>query len=175
MRKLSFRIAFGGISSALCIIIMLLAAIIPFATYVCPMIAGFIIYIVSIECGQNTGVASFVSVAALLLILSPEKESAMLFAAVLGYYPMLSEYTDRLKSKILRWVIRFAVFNVTLVISYIILMKVFIAFESEEFTKWTAVIMLMAGNILLVLYDKAVRIWSAYYQKKLRKKLFKRK
>lgn len=175
MNKLSFRIAFGGISSALCIIIMLLAAIIPFATYACPMIAGFILYIVSIECGRKTGIAAYLSAAVLLVILSPEKESAILFASFFGYYPIFSIYIDRLKSKLLQWVIRFALFNVSMIVSYIILMKVLVAVDSEEFTKWSLMIFLLFGNLLLVLYDKAVRIWSAYYQKKLRKKLFKRK
>lgn len=175
MRKLSFRMAFGGIAAALCIIIMLLAAIIPFATYACPMIAGFIIYIVSLECGRNTAIASYISVAALLMILSPEKESALLFATFFGYYPMLSIYTDRIRSRIVRWTIRLLVFNVTCVISYLILMKIFVAVSSEEFTVYSTAFLLLSGNALIVVFDKAVHVLSDYYQNRLRKKLFRRK
>lgn len=175
MHKLSFSIAFGGIASALCVLIMLLAAIIPFATYVCPMIAGFIMFIVSIECGKRIGIAAYISASALLLLISPEKESAMLFAAFFGYYPMLSIETDRLRSKFLKYLIRFSVFNISMIVSYFILMKVLVAVDSEEFTKLTMVLFLLCGNILLILYDSGIRIWSAYYVKKLRKRLFRRK
>lgn len=175
MKKLSFQIAFGGIASALCMVLMFSAAVIPFMTYVFPMISGLLIYAVSYECGRKTGLAAYASVAVLLLILSPEKETAMLFAFFFGYYPIFSVYIDRLKSKLLQWVLRFAVFNVSMVAAYFILMKVLVAVESEEFTKYTMILFLLCGNVILVLYDKMIRSLTALYVKKYRKKIFRRK
>ena len=175
MSKLSFKIAFGGIASALCVLIMFSAAIAPFMTYFFPMLSGLLIYAVALECGKKTGIAAYISVSALLLILSPEKESAFMFAFFFGYYPILSVSLDRLKSKALRWVIRAAVFNISMVAAYLILMKVFVGAVDEEFTKYSAILLLALGNVLLVGYELMFRKLSEKYVKVYRKKLFRRK
>ena len=175
MKKLSFRIAFGGIASALCVLLMFSAAILPFMMYAFPMLSGLLIYAVSYECGRKTGLAAYVSVATLILILSPEKESALLFALFFGYYPILSVYMDRLRSKLLQWVIRFSVLNIAIAAVYFILMKVLVAVDSEEFTKYSMIFFFVCWNLLLIVYDKLIRILTVRYVKTFRKKLFKRK
>ena len=175
MQKLSFRIAFGGIASALCVLMMLSASIIPLMTYIFPMLSGLLIYAVSYECGKNTGLAAYASVSALLLILSPEKESAFMFAFFFGYYPILSVSLDNLKSKAVGWVIRFLVFNISMVAAYFILMKLFVGYMEEDFTGIAALGLLFLGNILLILYEIMFRRLRDKYVKSLRKKLFKRK
>lgn len=175
MKKLSFQIAFGGIAAALCLVLMFSVAVIPFMVYAFPMLSGLIIYAVSYECGKKMGLAAYASVAVLLMILSPEKESAMLFAFFFGYYPIFSVFIDRLKSKILQWILRLLVFNCSMVAVYFILMKVLVAVDSEEFTKYSMIFFLLCGNVILVLYDKMIRVMTVKYVKRYRKKLFRRK
>ncbi len=173
--KMSFKIAFGGIASALCVLIMLLTAIIPFLTYAAPMIAGLLIYAVGYECGKKTGIGAYISVSALLLILSPEKESAFMFAFFFGYYPIFSVSIDRIRSKAVRWILRFLLFNASMTAAYYILLKVLVAVDSEEFTKYSMLILLAMGNVLLVLYEFMFRKLTEKYIKVYRKKLFRRK
>lgn len=173
--KLSFRIAFGGIVSALCVLLMFSAGILPFVTYAFPMISGLLIYAVSYECGKKTGIAAYVSVSALLLMLSPDKESAFMFAFFFGYYPIFSVFLDRIKSKAVRWILRFLVFNISMVVSYYILMEVMVAVDSEEFTKASMIVLLALGNVLLVLYEFMFRKLTDKYVKVYRKKIFRRK
>ena len=109
------------------------------------------------------------------MILSPDKESAMLFAFFFGYYPIFSVFIDRLKSKVLQWILRFLVFNCSMVAVYFILMKVLVAVDSEEFTKYSLIFFLLCGNVILVLYDKMIRVMTVKYVKRYRKKLFRRK
>ncbi len=175
MKKLSFRLAFAGIASALCVIIMFSASFIPFVTYVFPMFAGLLIYAVSLECGTKTGIYAYIGVSALLLILSPEKESVFMFVFFFGYYPILSVSLDRLRSPVIRWIIRILVFNLSVMAAYFILMKLLVAVESEDFTKYTAISLLVLGNICLLLYEKMFRRLTEKYVKVYRKKLFRRK
>ena len=175
MKKLSFRIAFGGIASALCVVLMFSAAVIPFMMYAFPMISGLLIYAVSYECGRKTGLAAYASVAVLLVMLSPEKESALLFALFFGYYPIFSVYIDRLRSKLLQWVLRFTVLNTSMAAVYFILTKVFVAVDSEEFTKYSIIFFFVCLNLLLILYDRMIRVLTLRYVKTWRKKLFRRK
>ena len=175
MKRLSFQIAFGGIISALCIILMFSVGLFPVLVYVFPMISSLLIFILEYECGTKTALASYASVSLLSLILSPDKESSLLFLAFFGYYPILSKYIDRLKSRLLQWAIRFAVFNVSMVTSYFILMKILVAVDSEEFGKISMLLLLAAGNVILILYDMSIRNMSRLYVSKIRKKIFRRK
>lgn len=175
MKKLSFQIAFGGIVSALCILLMFSVGIFPVMLYVFPMISSLLIFILSYECGNRTALASYFSVSFLSVILSPDKESALIFLAFFGYYPILSRHIDRLKSKLVQWIIRFAVFNVSMIASYFVLLKLFLASENELFGGMSKFVLLAIGNIMLVIYDIAIRNVSYLYVTKIRKKLFKRK
>lgn len=175
MKKLSFQIALGGIISALCIILMFSVGLFPVLVYAFPMISSLLIFALAYECGNKTAIASYVSVSLLSLILSPDKESALLFLSFFGYYPILSTYIDRLKSKLLQWLIRFAIFNASIILSYFVLIKIFVAVPLDDFGGLTVPIFLLIGNVLLVLYDKMIRSMAVLYIKKLRKKIFKRK
>lgn len=175
MKNLSFKLAFGGVASALCIILMFSASFVPLMTYVFPMFSGLLIYAVSIECGKKTGIGAYISVSALLLMLSPEKESVFMFVFFFGYYPILSVALDRISSKAVRWIIRFLVFNISVTAAYVILMKVLVAVESEDFTAITAGLTLLLGNIVLVAYEIMFRRLSEKYVNVYRKKLFRRK
>ena len=175
MRKLSFQIALGGIISALCIILMFSVGLFPILVYAFPMISSLLIFALAYECGNKTALASYVSVSLLSIILSPDKESALLFLSFFGYYPILSTYLDRIKSRLIQWIIRLAVFNAAMAVSYYILIKVLVAVPIEEFGMLTIPVFLLIGNILLVLYEKMIRSMQILYVRKLRKKIFKRK
>lgn len=175
MKKLSFQIAFGGIVTALCIILMFSVGLFPVLVYVFPMLSSILISMLSYECGTKTAVVSYASVSLLSLILSPDKESALLFLSFFGYYPILSKYIDRLKSAVLRWLSRLLIFNAAMIASYFVLSRIFTAVTLDDFGKWTAPILLALGNLTVIVYDLALRNVSNLYVKKLRKVIFKRK
>lgn len=175
MKKLSFQIAFGGISAALCIIMMFSVGLFPILVYVFPMLSSLLIFAVNYECGVKTAAASYISVSLLSLILSPDKESALLFLFFFGCYPILSGYIDRLKSAAVRWLVRFAFFNAAVALSYFLLAKLFVAVELDEFGKYTVPVFLVLANLIFVLYDRMLRSIEVIYVRKIRKKLFKRK
>ncbi len=175
MKKLSFQIAFGGISAALCIIMMFSVGLFPILVYVFPMLSSLLIFAVNYECGVKTAAASYISVSLLSLILSPDKESALLFLFFFGCYPILSGYIDQLKSGAVRWLVRFAFFNAAVALSYFLLAKLFVAVELDEFGKYTVPVFLVLANLIFVLYDRMLRSIEVIYVRKIRKKLFKRK
>ena len=175
LKRPSFKIALGGIITALCIILVFSVGILPLFVFVFPMLSSLLIFILNYECGTKTAVVSYVSTSLLSMFLSPDKEAAMVFAAFFGCYPIINVYIGRLKSIALRWVIRLCFFNAAMIIGYLILIKIFTAVTLDDFGKWTAPIMLAVGNAVAVLYEFALRNVSALYIKKLRKTFFGRK
>lgn len=175
MKKLSFQIALGGIITALCIIMMFSVGLFPVLVYVFPMLSSLLIFILNYECGVKTALTSYAATSFLSLILSPDKESALIFASFFGYYPIINIYIDKIKSAAVRWAVRLGVFNAAMIASYLILIKLFAAVTLDDFGKWTGPILLVMGNITAVCYEFALRNVSRIYVKKLRKALFKRK
>ena len=175
LKKLSFSIALGGIVSALCILMMFSVGLFPVLVYVFPMLCGLLMYVLYYECGCRTAIVSYVSVSLLALILSPDKESAVLFLAYFGYYTVLDQYIIKLKSAVLQWVIRLGIFNAAVAASYFVLTKLFTAVTLDDFGKWTVPILLIFANIIAVLYEISFRRLSVLYEKKLRKAIFRRK
>lgn len=179
MKKTSFDIALSGILCAACIIMMFLVGVFPALLYVFPMICGLIMHIIYYECGTKTALAAFISVSLLSLLISPDKESAVLFIAFFGYYPILKVYIDLLRSKAIKYVIKLAIFNVSVVLSYWLLMTVFGLVDITDFVGdgshafiWA---FLGVANVVFILYDFALLRVAVLYRRKLRKLVFKRK
>lgn len=179
MKKTSFDIALSGILCAACIIMIFLVGVFPALLYVFPMICGLIMYIIYYECGTKIAIAAFASVSLLSLLISPDKESVVLFISFFGYYPILKVYIDLLPGKIAKYAIKLAIFNVSIVVSYWLLMKVFGLVDITDFVGegshafiWG---FLGIANFVFILYDVALLRVAALYRKKLRKLVFKRK
>jgi hypothetical protein len=96
--KSSTRIALGGISAALCLVVMMTTALMPFATYALPALAGILLIPIAFELGCNTAWITYIAVAILSILIVPDKEAALMFISFFGYYPILKIYIDKLKN-----------------------------------------------------------------------------
>ena len=92
------KLALGSIITASGIILMLLTGVFPFAEYALPGIAGALMIILVTELGKGYSFLSFLAVAILSFILVPVKDSAVFYAAFLGWYPILKSKLESVKS-----------------------------------------------------------------------------
>ena len=82
--------------AALAIVIMCLGGLIPFATFVCPMLCCMITKLVLSMCGKRIAWAWYGAVAILSVLMAPDKEAAAVFV-FLGYYPIVKPWMDKRK------------------------------------------------------------------------------
>lgn len=154
MRNTGAReIALGGIMAALALVIMSMGAMIPSATFVCPMFCCLILQIVLTLCSRRTAWAWYGAVAVLSVLLSPDKEAAAVFV-FLGYYPILKPRFDRSK---LRWLYKTVYFNAVILVMYWLLIHLFgmaqLAQEWQELGLVMTAVMLVLGNVTFFLLD----------------------
>ncbi len=165
MRK-SYPVALGGVLAALAVVIVTLGGLIPFATYICPMLCGLLLFAVTRLCGERIGWAWYGAVSVLSLLLSPDKEAAGVFVA-LGYYPIVQPKLENLP---LQWLWKALLFNFTSAALYAALMYVFgmeqLMAEFQELGLIGLVITLILGNVCFFLLDRVLH--------KLRRKFLKR-
>ena len=175
MMKKSLKTAFGGILTAFSVILILLGNI-PMAEFVGPTFGGMLLAWAVIEMGAVQSLWIYAAASLLAFLLSGNKEPAMLYILFFGYFPILKDVLQRkLKLRVLRWVIKFAVFNISMAAAYLLLIYVFgMPLEDmESFGKYSIIILLVGGNLLMVVVDFCIEKLSVLYRLKWQARLYK--
>lgn len=153
-RTSASAVALGGVLAALAVVIMSMGTIIPVATYVCPMLCAVLLQVVLKTCGERIAWAWYGAVAVLSALLAPDKEAAAVFV-FLGYYPIVKPRLDRLK---FRWLWKGLLFNVSVLVMYWLLLRLFgLQQVTEDFAEMGAVMLVMLlilGNVTFFLLDR---------------------
>ena len=146
--------ALGGVMAALALVIMCLGGLIPFATFVCPMLCILLLQLVAMLCGKRIGWAWYGAVAILSILLGPDKEGSALFL-FLGFYPLVKPKLEKLP---LSWLWKALLFNAAIMLMYTLLIHLFgMAALAAEFHQMGTVLLaltLIMGNATFFLLDK---------------------
>lgn len=104
-RKLTHAMAFCSLMAALGAALMTTGGMIPVLTYCSPLLAGVLLIPVLREYGEKWAWLVWLVTALLSLILSVDKEAA-LFYCFLGCYPILRRCFNRVRPKMLSWLLK---------------------------------------------------------------------
>ena len=175
----SWAMAYCGIVAALCVALMLLGAVIPIAMFIAPAVAGFLIATVCVECGMQMALTAYAAVSLLALLFVPDKEVALIFTVLLGYYPLAKPKFERIRPALLRCVCKLLLCNGAVLAMYgLIYLLVPMGSISQELraTATAAALATLAmGNMAFLLYDRALHnmlmMYRLVWQPKLHKTL----
>ena len=159
------------LAAALCVALMLLGAVIPIAMFIAPALAGFLIATVCVECGRTMAPTAYAAVSLLALLFVPDKEVALIFVFLLGYYPLAKPRFDRIRPAVLRCVCKLLLCNGTVLAMYglVFLLEL-------RTTAWIVTLSTLAmGNVAFLLYDRALHnllmLYRLVWQPKLHRML----
>ena len=161
--KKTARLTLCAITAALAAAFML-TSYFPYLTYAIPGIAGLFMIMPLVEAGIGYAFASY-AVSAVIVIISAEPEAAAVYICLLGYYPILKALIEKIRSRVLEWVIKFAVLNCSLGLIYAVtkfLMNISID-SFGELGKYGVYIFMVLCNITFVFYDIAISKMGALY------------
>ena len=172
--KNSTRIALGGISASLCLVVMLTTALLPFATYALPALAGIMLIPLALEFGAKTAWVCYAAVAILSLLIVPDREAALMFIAFFGYYPIIKIKLDSVKNKFCRRFLKLFIFDSAMVIAYTSVIYIFgMTYLIEEFSNYFGLVLLMVATLFFPVYELALHNMYRLYIFRVRKILFK--
>ena len=175
MRKTeSQKIALCGVLGALSVVLLLLGAALQIGTYAAPMLASFLLVPVLEEYGPRYALLLYAATAILAVLVVPETELALFYALVIGYYPVLRYALRKIKPTLLRWAIKFVVFNTATVLVYLLLFALLGPAIWQELTAdgtGMPVVLLALGNLSFFLCDRALGAVTRYYRLGLRRRL----
>ena len=177
----SAKTALGAMITALSVVILVPSAVQVFV-YTLPAMAGMLTMFAVVEIDKKWAMGSYVATALIGLLFVANKEAVVYYVAFFGYYPVVKALLESRMPRAVEYILKFLVFNVSIILSGVVLVKVFgmpynelmgIDGESAFFTKYALPIMLGMGNLVFILYDVALtRLLTAYvlvWQKRFRK------
>ena len=173
----SWAMAYCGIVAALCVALMLLGAVIPIAMFIAPAVAGFLVATVCVGCGMQLALTAYAAVSLLALLFVPDKEVALIFVFLLGYYPLAKPKFERIRPAVLRIVCKLLLCNGTVLAMYGLVFLLVPAGSISQELRTTALAVSLAtlvmGNVAFVLYDRALHNMLMMYRLVWRPKLHK--
>ncbi len=172
----SSRVALGGIVAALCIVIMFLSGVFPALYIAAPMAAGMLMIILVEEVSVGWAWLTYFAASLLALIVTFDKEAAMMFILFFGHYPMLRLNIEKIKAKPLKTAAKYALFNLFLLLDYLATVYVLGLPTYEDTGPAMLVILWIAFNLVFFFYDKVLsRMCWFYHRIFVRKVLGKRR
>lgn len=175
MRKAK-KTAVCGMLTAVSVVLMALTTLLPVMMYVLPILTGLIVMFVYKAMDIKYGLAVYLATSVLCLVLITDKEAALTYALIFGYYPLVKDKAERLP-KVISWLIKLLLFNCAAVLIGVlgIYLVGVSGDEYTEFGRFTIPILLVLANLVFLLYDFSltknkflINIISEKFRKKLK-------
>ena len=173
-KRNSFNVAIGGIVASLAVVLMFFTGVFPFATYALPALAGLLMVIIVIDYNVKWALSVYVAVSILSLLITPDREAALLFIAFFGYYPILKSIFEKLP-RVIEYVLKFLVFNLAIVGAYYLIINILgMPDILSEFEEVGIPLMLGLGNVTFLIYDIAISKIVTLYIKWFKPKILRK-
>lgn len=171
--KKSTQVAIGGLSAAICLLLMFMTGLIPLSSYILPAMAGLVLIAVGQESGPKTAVLVYAVTSLLGLMIVPDREAILLFIMLLGYYPILRPALQRLP-RVLALILKLLLLNVVVLLFYLIMKYIFVIPDMAEVVKFGAVFFLILVNFTFFMYDYLISQVLVLYNRWFRPKILRK-
>ena len=164
MKNRTRALARTGLSAALGLALLFLAGVLPTGRLAVVCVAGMLTAFVLISVGLPWSIGCFVATALLALLLPAQKGPGLLYAAFLGYYPIIRLLLERRRAAMLRLICKLAVFNA----AFLLLLAFASAVMADTLpADWSVLLLVAAGNAGFLFYDLALSQVILFYLRRL--------
>lgn len=171
--KNSKVIAYSGVATALSVVMLFLGSIFWVLGYTMPLVASLVMIILLDSISQKSALLTFISTSIISFILLNDKECVLLYILFFGYYPLIRDKINDIKSKFLSYLLKFITFNAAMVLTQVLCVYVFGIPFDDMLGKWGIVLFVLCLNLVFVVFDKLYTLLLKLYRIKLKKKVEK--
>ncbi len=162
------RMAFGSLCTALIVLFLSASSFAPSLDLTLSALAAFVLHMLFIEFGTVTALIAFFSSAALSLLLLPNKECALFYVFIFGWYPFVRAALSKLPLW-LSWTLKILLACACGFLFCLFFMILFPVPSLMELLQPWAMFLYLAA---FVLYELGLARWILFYRCRLRHKLF---
>ena len=170
----SRQMALCGLLTALAVVLMILSGALGIGTYCGPVLAMAVLLPVLEEYGAKAAFTVYAASALLGLLLVPELELALVYAA-LGWYPILRPRLARIPSRAVQTLLKLAIYAVVILLLYGAVLRL-LGLTADLLDASTAMnaLLFFLGALVFLLTDLALSRMTTLWHNKLRKKILPR-
>lgn len=165
MKTKSWYMARASMASALAVVLLYAASIVPSGQIALICLASVSVIFVRMRCGTLWAVGVYIASAVLSLLLLPDKGIALAYALFLGYYPLFKIKTERTSGRFKRWFMRLFVFNAIVILLSRIAGELITPIFGMINNSW--ILLLLVLNIGFIVYDYALTQIILIYLRKI--------
>lgn len=167
IRKRTKYLTVCAMLAALGVVLMALGSLVDVLDLTVAVLASMLCIYAVIEMGGFYPWALWAATSILSLILpSARKDPAIFYAAFLGFYPILKEKLERLP-RVLAWILKLAVFHLSLG-AIALIYKLFLPAGLEEEFPFFWLVLYALSLVAFVIYDVALTRLITFYLVRLR-------
>lgn len=160
----------GAMLTALGVVCLYLSSMMPTMRLSLVALAGLLPCVMVLTGGIGSGFAAYGATAVLAFLIVPNKSAALLYLVMFGHYPMVKSLAERTGNRVLEWLIKLAVFNLSLTVIVLFARTLLGEMFGAEWATW---LIYLGGNAGFVLYDFAfsglILVFNSKFGKMLRK------
>ncbi|HHY23815.1 MAG TPA: hypothetical protein GX527_06190 [Clostridiaceae bacterium] len=163
------KIALSGVMSAIAVLCLLFATIMPTGKLSFYVLSSFFVSVIIIEYGTKPGWVFYIITNLLAYILIPDKIRIIPYTVFFGAYGILKYYIEKFNNIVLEYILKYIYFNACLAIALIFLREIIakgITLNKIKFPLWTVIILL---EVIFIIYDYVYTLFIQYYRQKLKR------
>lgn len=165
-------VALGGLLSALAVAIMLVGGALGIGTYAAPVLALAVLIPLQTEYGARAALPAWFGVSVLSLLLVPDIELALVYAAF-GWYPVAQPMIDRLPGKLLPLLTKLTIYTaVTMALYQLILRLLGLTADLLESAAVFNAMLFFMGLLVFLLTDKMLNRFRMIWITRFRNRFF---
>lgn len=160
-------ITLGGILAAFTVICVFLASVLPTSVLSLYAVSSLFISIIIIEFGIKAGWTFYLASSILSTVLIPRLE-VIPFIVFFGIYGAIKFYVERVKSRVLEYILKLVYFNICLVLGLFFLKELILNGMNISMPIYIAAAVL---EVVFILYDYVYTLFIRFYASSLKPKL----
>jgi len=142
------------------IVSLYMASAFPVMSLTLIAIASIITYIALIECGGLYSLLMYIAASVLGFLIVPDKSCVILYTFLFGAYPFIKHFSEKVRFKTLRWLIKILCINALVFTLYFLFSSVLLAFVPGDFLLIFAYLIF---NVLFITFDICITRLKAFY------------
>lgn len=162
----SKKVTLSGLLLALVVITLFLATVSPVNEMSLYALSSFFVSVVIIELGIKAGWA-FYAASCLLSLIIPNKVALIPYIVFFGLYGIVKFYIEKLSKLALEYILKLIFFNIFVAVTVLYLNQLI----PEGFQRYSMWALILAAELVFVIYDYAYTLFIQYYRHRIRNRL----
>ncbi len=149
------NIAFSGVCTALSVVLLYLASVLPSAKIAVCAVASAVVCLMMVKSGLKGALSVYFAVSLVSVMMLPDKTVSVAYLLLFGIYPVIKSFIERRNHIVAEWVLKIILFCVYFAIIYFGASFILPQLADAEYSAWVLFIGVVA---VLTVYDVALSL-----------------